>query len=106
MQAVSDRSGSISRRINWRSPACDIELAFNLAYDGAPLAEDRLHRRRRRAGAVLRDRQRQSGRAPRNVAREGVSYATWSRGGKSYMFVARMPERKVADLAQTLVGRF
>ena len=43
---------------------------------------------------------------PRNVAREGLSYATWSRGGKSYMFVARMPERQAADLAQTLVARF
>ena len=43
---------------------------------------------------------------PRTVAREGVSYVTWSREGKSYMFVAHMFEQQVADLAQTLSARF
>ena len=44
--------------------------------------------------------------APRTVMREGLSYVAWSRGGRSYMFVGRMPEQRVAELAQTLVARF
>jgi hypothetical protein len=44
--------------------------------------------------------------APRMVAREGLSYVTWSRGGRSYMFVGRMPERRVAELALPLTTRF
>ena len=44
--------------------------------------------------------------APRTVTREGLSYVAWSRGGRSYMFVGRMPEQRVAELAQTLVARF
>jgi len=42
----------------------------------------------------------------RTVVREGLSYVTWSRAGRSYMFVARMPEQQVDELAQTLVARF
>ena len=47
------------------------------------------------------------GRAAANVdSAKGLSYVAWSRGGQSYMFVARMPEHQVAELGQTLAARF
>lgn len=42
----------------------------------------------------------------RTGRREGLSYLTWSRGGRSFMFVGRMTEQRVAELGQTLVARF
>jgi hypothetical protein len=41
----------------------------------------------------------------RTEARDGVSYATWSKDGKSYILIARMPEAQVAELARPLEGR-
>ena len=43
---------------------------------------------------------------PRMVAHEGLSYVTWTRGGRSYMFVGRMPEQRVAELALPLTAQF
>ncbi len=81
-------------------------VAFNLAYDGSPLAEVAYTDASGEPALFCVIANGNPDAPPRNVAREGLSYAAWSRGGKSYMLVARMPERKVADLAQTLVGRF
>ena len=43
---------------------------------------------------------------PRTVGRDGLSYVAWSRGGRSFMFVGRMTEQRVAELGQTLAARF
>ena len=106
LRASAARSGSRSRPRTLPSTACVFESAFNLAYDGSPLAEVAYTDASGEPALFCVIANGNPDAPPRNVAREGLSYATWSRGGKSYMFVARMPERKVADLAQTLVGRF
>ena len=44
--------------------------------------------------------------SPRTLSREGLSYVFWSRGGRSFMFVGRLPEQRVAALGLTLATRF
>ena len=106
LKGVGDKVGVTLTPENTAVHGLRFRIAFNLAYDGKPFAEVAYTD----AGGepvlfcVIAAGNRDA--PPQNVAREGVSYATWSRGGKSYMFVARMPERQVADLAQTLVARF
>jgi hypothetical protein len=39
-------------------------------------------------------------------ARDGLSYATWSKDGKSYILIARLPEAQIAELARPLEARF
>ena len=38
--------------------------------------------------------------------RDGLSLASWARGGRGYMVVARLPNDKVAAVAETLAQRF
>ncbi len=106
LQAVSARVGVDLTPEKLAVPGLRYRTALNLSYDGAPLGEIAYTDA---AGAPVLFCVTANGSPdapPQNSAREGLSYATWSRGGKSYMFVARMPERQVADLAQTLVARF
>jgi anti-sigma factor RsiW len=106
LQAVSARVGVDLTPDKLAVPGLRYRTALNLSYDGAPLGEIAYTDA---AGAPVLFCVTANGNPdapPRNVAHEGVTYATWSRGGKSYMFVARMPEREVADLAQTLIARF
>ena len=106
MQAVSAKVGVDLTPDKVAVPGLRYRTAFNFSYDGAPLAEIAYTEA---GGAPVLFCVIANGKPdapPRAVAREGLSYVTWSRGGKSYMFVAHMPEQRIADLAQTLAARF
>jgi anti-sigma factor RsiW len=80
--------------------------AFNFSYDGDALAEIAYTDA---GGAPVLFCVIANGKPdapPRTVAREGLSYVTWSHGGRSYMFVGRMPEQRIAELALPLTTRF
>jgi anti-sigma factor RsiW len=80
--------------------------ALNLSYEGSPLGEIAYTDSDGEPAlfCVIADGKPDA--PARTVAHEELSYVTWSKGGRSYMLVARMPEQKVADLAQPLVSRF
>ncbi len=87
-------------------PGLRYRMAVNLNYEGAPLGEIAYTDA---AGAPVLFCMTANGAPeapPQTSVKSGLSYVAWSRGGKSYMFVGRMPERQIADLAQTLVARF
>jgi anti-sigma factor RsiW len=106
LQAVSARVGVDLTPDKVAVPGMRYRAAFNLAYDGAPLGEI-AYTDAGGAPALFCVIANGKPDAPaRTVVREGLSYVTWSRGGRDYMFVAHMPEQRVADLAQTLAGRF
>jgi hypothetical protein len=81
-------------------------VAFNLAYAGAPLAEVGFTDTRGEPAAfcVIANGERTS--PLRTLARDGVSYATWSKDGKGYILIGRMSEAQVAELARPLEARF
>ena len=106
LQAVSAKVGVDLTPDKVAIPGLRYRTALNFSYDGAPLAQIAYTDA---GGApvlfcVIANGERDA--PPRTVAREGLSYVTWSRAGRSYMFVARMPEQRVAELAQTLSARF
>ena len=106
LQAVSAKVGVDLTPDKVAVPGLRYRTAFNLSYDGAPLAEIAYTEV---GGAPVLFCVIANGKPdapPRTVAREGLSYVTWSRAGRSYMFVAHMPDQQVADLAQTLTTRF
>jgi anti-sigma factor RsiW len=81
-------------------------VAFNLGYEGVPLGEVAYTDAKGDPAAfcVIADGAKAS---PLRTETRGLfSYAAWSKDGKSYMLVGRMPEAEVAELAQPLVARF
>ena len=106
LQAVSAKVGVDLTPDKVAVPGLRYRAALNLSYDGAPLAEIAYTHA---GGAPVLFCVIANGKLdapPRTVGREGLNYVTWSRAGRSYMFVARMPEQHVDELAQTLVARF
>ena len=106
LQAVSAKVGVDLTPDKVAVPGLRYRIALNFSYDGKPLAEIAYTDA---AGSpvlfcVIANGEPDA--SPRTVTREGVSYVTWSRGGRSYMFVGRMPEQQVADLAHPVVTRF
>jgi anti-sigma factor RsiW len=106
LQAVSAKVGVDLTPDKVAVPGLRYRTALNFSYDGAPLAEIAYTDA---AGSpvlfcVIANGEPDA--SPRTVTREGVSYVTWSRGGRSYMFVGRMPEQQLADLAHPIVTRF
>ena len=81
-------------------------VAFNLAYDGAPLAEVAYTDAKGDPAAfcVIANGAKTS--PLRTETRNGFSSADWSKDGKSYMLVARLPEAEVTELARPLQSRF
>ncbi len=106
LQAVSAKVGVDFTPDKLAVPGLRYRTAFNLSYDGAPLAEIAYTHAGGEPVLFCVIANGESDAPPRTVAREGLSYVAWSRGGRSYMFVAHMPEQQVADLAQTLAARF
>ena len=77
-----------------------------LFYDGAPLAEIVYVDAR---GAPVLFCIIDSGGAEsqaRSETRGDLSLTSWSNGGRGYLVVGRLPERKTADLARMLESRF
>lgn len=106
LQAVSARVGVDLTPEKVAVAGLRYRAALNFAYEGDPLAE--IAYTDAGGAPVLFCVIANGGpdAPPRTVTREGLSYVAWSRGGRSYMFVARMPEQRVAELAQTLAARF
>jgi anti-sigma factor RsiW len=106
LKGVSDKVGVALTPENTAVKDLRFRVAFNLAYDGAPLAEVAYTDAKGDPAAfcVIANGDKPS--PPRTERRGDVSYATWSKDGKSYMLVARMPEAQVAELAKPLVTRF
>ena len=106
MQAVSAKVGVDLTPDKVAVAGLRYRTAFNFSYDGDALAEIAYTDA---GGAPVLFCVIANGKpnaAPRMVAREGLSYVTWSRGGRSYMFVGRMPEQRIAELALPLTTRF
>jgi anti-sigma factor RsiW len=106
LQAVSARVGVDLTPEKLAVADLRYRAALNFAYEGDPLVEIAYTEA---DGAPVLFCVIANGRPdaqPRTVTREGLSYVAWSRGGRSYMFVGRMPEQRVAELARTLVARF
>ena len=106
LRAVGDRVGVALDPDKVSVSGLRYRTAFNLSYDGAPLGEIAYTDK---SGApvlfcVIADGKPDA--AARAVARDGLSFVTWTRGGKSYMLLARMPKDEVAELAQPLTARF
>lgn len=106
LQAVSAKVGVDLAPDKVAVPGLRYRTALNFSYEGDPLAEIAYTDA---GGAPVLFCVIANGKpdtAARTVTREGLSYAAWSRGGRSYMFVGRMPEERVAELAQPLATRF
>jgi hypothetical protein len=105
LKGVGDKVGITVTPENTAVRDLRLRAAFNLAYDGTPLAEIAYTDAKGDpvAFCVLANGEKMS--PLRTEARDGVSYATWSKDGKSYILIARMPEAHVAELARPLEGR-
>ena len=106
LQAVSAKVGVDLTPDKVAVPGLRYRTALNFSYEGEPLAEIAYTDA---GGAPVLFCVIANGKPrapPKMVAREGLSYVTWSRGGRSYMFVGRMPEQRVAELALPLTTRF
>ena len=106
LQAVSAKVGVDITPDKAAVPGLRYRTALNFAYDGAPLGAIAYTDATGAPALLCVIADGEPNAPPQAVARDGLSYVTWSRGGRSYMFVAHMPEQQVADLAKMLVSRF
>jgi anti-sigma factor RsiW len=106
LSAVGKKVGAELTPENVTLPGLDFKVALNLTYEGAPLGEIAYVDP---TGApvlfcILDDGEAD---APlRSEKRDRFSLASWSRKGRSYLVIGRIPEQRVAELAHTLVARF
>jgi anti-sigma factor RsiW len=106
LSAVGKKVGADLTPESVTLPGLDFKVAFNLAYDGKPLGEIAYVDP---TGAPVLFCVTANGDADaplRSEKRDQFSLASWSRNGRSYLVIGRMPEQRVAELAQTLVTRF
>ena len=106
LKGVGDKVGVALTPQNTAVKDLRFRVAFNLAYAGAPLAEVGFTDASGEPAAfcVIANGERTS--PLRTVTRDGLSYATWSKDGKSYILIAHMSEAQVAELARPLEARF
>jgi anti-sigma factor RsiW len=106
LRGVGDKVGVALTPQNTAVKGLRFRVAFNLAYAGAPLAEVGFTDPRGEPAAfcVIANGERTS--PLRALARDGVSYATWSKDGKGYILIARISEAQVAELARPLEAGF
>jgi anti-sigma factor RsiW len=106
LRAVSDKVGVDLTPDKVAVPGLRYRTALNFSYDGQPLAEIAYTDAGGAPVLFCAIADGTPDAPPRMVAREGLSYVAWSRGGRSYMFVGRMPQQRVAELALPLESRF
>ena len=106
LKSVGDKVGVALTPENTAVTDLRFRVAFNLAYDGKPLAEVAYTDAKGDPAAFCVTADGASTAPLRIEKGDGVSYATWSKDGKSYMLVARLPEAQVAELARPLQSRF
>jgi anti-sigma factor RsiW len=106
LKGVGDKVGVALTPVNTAVKDLRFRVAFTLAYDGAPLAEVAYTDAKGEAAAFCVIANGAKTLSLRTEARDGLSYAAWSKDGKSYMLVGRMPEAQIAELARPLESRF
>ena len=106
LNAVGKKVGADLTPENAALPGLDFKAAFVLSYDGAPLAEI-AYADPTGAPVLFCVTANGGADAPaRSERRDELSLASWSRAGREYLVIARMPEKRVAELASTLQARF
>jgi anti-sigma factor RsiW len=106
LQAVGEKVGASLTPENVAMSGLDFKVAFNLSYEGTPLGEIAYVDS---TGAPVLFCVIANGRgdAPaRSEKRGSFSLTSWSRKGRGYLVISRMPEQRVAELAHTLQARF
>jgi len=106
LKGVGDKVGVALTPVNTAVKNLRFRVAFSLAYDGAPLAEVAYTDAKGEAAAFCVIANGAKASPLRTEARDGLSSGAWSKDGKSYMLVARMPEAQIAELARSLESRF
>jgi anti-sigma factor RsiW len=106
LKGVGDKVGMALTPENIAVKDLRFRVAFNLAYDGAPLAEVGYTDASGNPAAFCVTANGEQTSPLRTEARDGLSYATWSKDGRSYILIARMPEAQVAELARPLQSQF
>ena len=84
----------------------DFKVAFNLAFDGAPLGEIAYVDPTGAPVLFCIIANRDADAPLHSEKRDQFSLASWTHKGRGYLVIGRMPEQRVAELAQTLVTRF
>ena len=86
-------------------PGLRFTVAFMLSFEGSPLAVI-AYVDPQGAPVLLCIMGNQPVDTPvRTSRRGGLSAASWSRGGRGFLAIGRIPEEKAADLARTLEQR-
>ena len=106
LKGVGDKVGVALTPQNTAVKDLRFRVAFNLAYAGAPLAEVAYTDANGNPAAFCVTANGERTLPLHTEARDGLSYATWSKDGKSYILIARLPEAQIAELAQPLEARF
>jgi anti-sigma factor RsiW len=105
LAAVGQKVGVGLTPENVALPGLTYKIALTLSYDGAPLGEI-AYVDPESAPVLLCVVANGGADAPvRSEKREEFSLASWSRGGRGYLVIARMPEPRVAELARKLEAR-
>jgi anti-sigma factor RsiW len=87
-------------------PGLNFKVAFNLAYEGAPLGEVAYVDATSAPFLFCAIANKEADAPLRTEKRDQFSLASWSHNGLSYVVIGRMPEQQVADLGRTLEARF
>jgi anti-sigma factor RsiW len=106
LEGVSDKVGVALTPENIAVKNLRFRVAFNLAYDGAPLAEVAYTDAKGDPAAFCVTANGKKTSPLSTGSRDGLSFATWSKDGKGYILIARMSEAQVAELARPLEARF
>jgi anti-sigma factor RsiW len=106
LKGVGDKVGVALTPENTAVRDLRFRVAFTLAYDGAPLAELAYTDAKGDPAAFCVTANGEKTSPLRTGVRDELNYATWSKDGKSYILIARMPEAQVAELARPLEARF
>jgi hypothetical protein len=106
LKGVGDKVGVALTPQNTAVKDLRFRVAFNLAYAGAPLAEVAYTDANGNPAAFCVTANGERTLPLHTETRNGLSYATWSKDGKSYILIARLLEAQIAELAQPLEARF
>ena len=106
LSAVSERVGATLTPENVSLPGLRFKSAHILSYEGAPLGEI-AYVDSQGAPVLFCVIANGGADSPTRLERRGeLSLSSWSHDGRGYLVIGRLPEERVAALAQTLEKRF
>ena len=106
LSAVGTRVGADLTPETVRLPDLQFKVALILSYDGSPLGEIAFVDPRG-APVLFCVIANGAADAPMRSKRRGeLSLSSWSRAGRGYLVIGRLPDERIADLARTLEKRF